>query len=180
MSNFSPAIEASLLSTDATEQDAQEQFLQFRLGQDTRVMLPITQLIEALTISFGQIVPIPHLPAWVMGVYNWRGEILWMIDLGHLVGFTPWHQQVVNTSTHRAIMKHDRSQRAKDKSLAIGLVVSQVEGIEWCSPDQIYSPPASAVTPELAPFLRGFWLKPNGDMLTILDGRAILAAMPKA
>ena len=119
-------------------------------------MLPITQLIEALTIPFGQIVPISHLPAWVMGVYNWRGEILWMIDLGHLVGFTPWHQQVVNTSTHRAIVLHDRSQsNAKDKSLAIGLVVSQVEGIEWCSPDQIYSPPASAVTPELAPFLRG-------------------------
>ncbi|GBF83605.1 CheW protein [Aphanothece sacrum FPU3] len=61
----------------------------------------------------------------------------------------------------------------------LGLVVSGVEDIEWCNPAEIQSPPASAVTPSLAPFLRGYWLKTQGDMFVILDGEAIMAAMPK-
>ena len=70
-----------------------KQFLRFFLHPDTNLMLPIKQITEVLKIQFGQIVPIPQMPAWVMGVYNWRGNILWMIDLGHLVGLNSWYQQ---------------------------------------------------------------------------------------
>ncbi|GBF83604.1 chemotaxis signal transduction protein [Aphanothece sacrum FPU3] len=63
-----------------------EQFLRFDLVPDTTLMLPVAQLTEVLTVPLGQIVPIPHMPPWVMGIYNWRGEILWMVDLGHLLG----------------------------------------------------------------------------------------------
>jgi positive phototaxis protein PixI len=61
----------------------------------------------------------------------------------------------------------------------LGLAVTRVEDIEWCNPDLIQSPPSSTVTPELVPFLRGYWLKSNGEMLLLLDGQAIMAAMPK-
>jgi positive phototaxis protein PixI len=61
----------------------------------------------------------------------------------------------------------------------LGVVVNRVEDIEWCDPDAMRSPPSSTVTPDLVPFLRGYWLKPNGDMLLLIDGQAILAAMPK-
>ncbi len=179
-SDFFPAPEFSLSPTDSTDRGEGEQFLRFHLWPDTALMLPISQLTEVLTIPIGQIVPIPHMPAWVMGVYNWRGEILWMVDLGHLVGLTPWHQQTVSSSNYKAVVLHDRSREtAKTRKQMLGLVVSRVEEIEWCNPDGIQSPPASAVTPELAPFLRGYWLKPNGEMIVTLDGEAILAAMPK-
>jgi positive phototaxis protein PixI len=145
-------------------------------------MLPINQLTEVLTIPIGQIVPVPHMPAWVMGVYNWRGEILWMVDLGHLVGLTPWHQKTAMSSAYRAVVLHasaGQSRAVRAKSQTLGLIVSQVEDIEWCDPSEIQSPPASAVTANLAPFLRGYWLKGNGDMIVTLDGEAILAAMPQ-
>ena len=61
----------------------------------------------------------------------------------------------------------------------LGLVVNRVEDIEWCHADWIQSPPSASVTPELVPFLRGYWLKPNGEMLVIIDGNAIIASMPK-
>jgi positive phototaxis protein PixI len=51
--------------------------------------------------------------------------------------------------------------------------------MEWCSPDGIQSPPSAPVTPELAPFLRGYWVKSSGEMLAVLDGTAITEAMPK-
>ncbi|HEY9668799.1 MAG TPA: chemotaxis protein CheW [Coleofasciculaceae cyanobacterium] len=64
------------------------------------------------------------------------------------------------------------------KHQLLGVVVNRVEDIEWCYSDWIQSPPLSSVTPELVPFLRGYWLKQSGDMLVVLDDQAILAAMP--
>lgn len=158
----------------------EEQFLRFYLEPDTKVMLPVAQLTEVLTIPLGQIVPIPHMPPWVMGVYNWRGEILWMVDLGQLVGLTPWSQQSLKSSIYKAfVLRSAGSSGATSKNQALGLVIGRVEDIEWCDPAEIQSPPASAVEPGLAPFLRGFWLKPDGDIIVTLDGEAILAAMPK-
>jgi positive phototaxis protein PixI len=172
-----------LPSTDEkASSKALEQFLRFHLLPNTTALLPMQQLTEVLTIPNGKIVPIFHMPPWVMGVYNWRGEILWMVDLGHLLGLTPWYQQANSTSAYTAIVLQARSNQATStntKSQILGLIVSRVEDIEWCNPDWIQSPPASSVTPELAPFLRGYWLKPNGDMLVVIDGPAIMAAMPK-
>jgi positive phototaxis protein PixI len=147
--------------------------------------LPIQQLTEVLTIPKNQIVPIFHMPTWVMGVYNWRGEILWMVDLGHLVGLTPWYQQVSNTSAFTALVLQADSQQItstntkSQKSQMLGVVVNRVEDIEWCNPSEIQSPPSSSVTPELVPFLRGYWLKSNGEMLMIIDGKALITSMPK-
>jgi positive phototaxis protein PixI len=149
---------------------------------ETTALLPIHQLIEVLTIPRGQIVPIFHMPPWVMGVYNWRGEILWMVDLGHLVGLTPWHQQPISANAYTAIVLQVRSNQAtptNNQSQMLGMVVTRVEDIEWCNPDLIQSPPSSTVTADMVPFLRGYWLKPNGEMLLNIDGQAIMAAMPK-
>ena len=157
----------------------EEQFLRFYLEPDTKVMLPVAQMTEVLTIPLGQIIPIPHMPAWVMGVYNWRGEILWMVDLGQMVGLTPWHQQSLKSSAYKAFVVRSVDNTGVSKSKSLGLVISRIEDIEWCDPAEIQSPPASAVEPGLAPFLRGFWLKSDGEILVTLDGEAIMAAMPQ-
>ena len=164
-----------------------EQFLRFHLFPDTTALLSVLQMTEVLTIPITQIVPIPHMPAWVMGVYNWRGEILWIVDMGQLLGLTPLYQQAISRAMYTTIVIHgakEANSRQRTGSQIIGgktlgLVVSQVEDIEWCHPDVIQSPPQSTVTPELVPFLRGYWLKNNGEMLVVLDGEAIIAGMPK-
>jgi len=158
-----------------------EQFLRLHLAHNTIALLPLQQLTEVLTIPIGQIVPIPHMRAWVIGVYNWRGEILWMVDLGHLVGLTPWYQQTSSASAHQAVVLRvysNNTSSTKVKIKMLGLVVNRVEDIEWCNSDSIQSPPSSTVTAELVPFLRGYWVKANGEVLTVLDGEAIMRAMP--
>jgi positive phototaxis protein PixI len=183
MSNSFSVPDSRLVPTNNAASKGIQQFLRFHLMPNTTALLPMEQLTEVLTIANGQIVPIFHMPAWVMGVYNWRGEILWMVDLGHLVGLTPWHQQANSTSVFRAVVLQARANSAAPnnvKSEMLGVVVNRVEDIEWCNPDWIQSPPASTVTPELAPFLRGYWLKPNGEMLVVMDGQAIIGAMPKS
>lgn len=166
--------------------DAQ-QFLRFHLAPDTTAMLLVQQMTEVLNIPLGQIVPIPHLPAWVMGVYNWRGEILWMVDLGHLIGLAPLDQHATSRPSYQAIVIRsaplDLGQPQTGSHVSgrklLGVVVNRVEDMEWCNPDQIESPTMTSVSTELVPFLRGYWLKPTGEMLVALDGEAVIAKMPK-
>lgn len=154
------------------------QFLRFHLQPNTDLILPINQILEVLTVSTGKIVPIPQMPSWVIGVYNWRGEILWMIDLGRLFGLASWQEQTLGSSSFKAIVLSPNS-TSKVRSEVVGLVVNRVEDLELCNINDIQSPPSSAVTSELAPFMGGYWLNPRGQMLITLDGEAIMAAMPK-
>lgn len=161
----------------------EKQFLRFHLNPDAKVMLPIRQITEVLKIQFGQIVPIPQMPPWVMGVYNWRGDILWMLDLGHLIGLNSWYQQEINRSNYTTIVLSPDKEKTKTNSpsnINLGLVISRIEDIETCDIDAIQSPLSSMVTAQLMKFLRGYWLNSEGDMILVLDGQAIVDVMPKS
>jgi positive phototaxis protein PixI len=172
-----------ILSIPDTPADIGEkqQFLSFNLLPDSNLMISLAEIVAVLKIPFGQVVPIPDMPAWVMGVYNWRGQIIWMIDLGQLLGFTPWYEQSLVASNHKAIVIHPSTQDRKSRTSGdlLGLIVSDVNEIELCDVNQIYSPPSSAVTENLAPFLRGYWIKDRSDIIITIDGDSIFAAMPK-
>lgn len=165
----------------AANSSTSEQFLRLHLFPNTTVLLPIQQLSEVLTLPTERVVPIPHMPPWVMGVYNWRGEILWTVDLGHLCGFTPWYQQATNASAFPAVVLQARNYKSGSlsRNQMLGLVVSRVEDIEWCDPETIQPLPPKTVSPQLAPFLRGYWWKAGSDMLAVLDGESIIRAMPR-
>jgi positive phototaxis protein PixI len=158
----------------------EEEFLRLHLVPNTSILLPIQQLVEVLKIPTDAVVPIPHLPTWVMGVYNWRGEILWVVDLGHLCGLTPWYQQASNVSIHSAVILQAGARNASSlsKGKTLGLVVHRVEDIEWCSTDLIQSLPSFSINAQMERLLRGYWWKSHDDMLAILDGESIFNVMP--
>ena len=179
MSNFltsgSPKLDTKIV------EDTKQQFLRFSLDPEVRVMLPIAQITEVLKIQLGQIVPIPHLPAWVMGVYNWRGDILWMVNLGHLLG----RSSADITSTALAIGPRNCSvvvlSPHKSTSIAndihLGLVVYRVEDIEECELTEV-RPSANQTATRIADFASGYWHKSATEMVAVLDGNAIALAMP--
>ncbi|MBW4693216.1 MAG: chemotaxis protein CheW [Lyngbya sp. HA4199-MV5] len=155
---------------------AEEQFLRLHLVPDTKVLLPIQAVGEVLTIPVGQIVPIPDMPACVMGVYNWRGEVLWMIDLGHLCGLTPYYQQKMRI-THTAVVLREHDKAATQESPSLGLVVDQVEDVEWCDPAVIQPLPPATLTSALALLLRGYWWKTDAAVFAVLEAEAIIASV---
>ena len=174
--------DTDVTDTDATDTDVTEQLLRLHLLPDTTALLPVAQLTEVLKIPIGQITPMPHMPDWVMGIYNWRGEILWMIDLGSLAGLLPWYRRAMSASTYSAIVLDTKSSKplsTDSGKQTLGLVVNRVEDIEWCNPNSIQSPPSSGGGNGLIPFSRGYWLTSNGEMRTVLDSEAIFAAMPR-
>lgn len=167
------------LPKNETDITAEKQFLRFYLEPETNIMLPIEQVTEVLKLSLKKIVPIPQMPSWVMGIYNWRGEIIWTIDLGHLLGLKPWQEQGINPSYATAlILSTSDAARGKNSSKnSFGLIINRVEDIEWCSPDRIQPPPPSAVDSNLAPFIEGYWLKMKQEMILVLDGKSLTNEM---
>lgn len=168
-----------LLTGSTALKPAGEQFLRLRIGADVPVLLPVQQLTEVLSIPDSQIMPIPQMPAWMMGIYNWRGEILWIADLAHLCGLAPWYEYPIHRSSHAAVILNVpiASDRAPSSKGPLGLVVRQVEDMEWCSLDDVQFSQPPMIPAQLAAFAAGYWQKPDGTSLTILDGKNLLRAI---
>ena len=162
-----------------TAQNTFTQFLKFQLDPDIKAMLPIERITEVLKLQLSQIVPIPHLPAWVMGVYNWRGNILWMVDLSHLIGLSTRSQQQHNFRQTAIVLSPDRQQQSDRLSgIHLGLVVARVEDLIDCDPSTIQPAIASQGNPTLNNFLQGYWLDKDKDTILSLDSAKIALAMP--
>ncbi len=154
-----------------------KQFLKFYLEPATKAMLPLAEVTEVLKIPLGKIVPIPQMPPWTMGIYNWRGEILWTIDLGHLLGISTWYQQQKNTINYSIVVISSRNQGRS--AVNLGLIVTQVEDIEWCNIHEIQFPVNSNFSTELFPFLDGYFINSDGEITLVLNGNTIIATMPQ-
>lgn len=162
----------------ASTADAEAQFLRLHLVPETNVLLPIQQVAEVLTVPVGQIVPIPHMPACVMGAYNWRGEVLWMVDLGHLGGLIPYYQQTMRLA-HTVVVLQGHDQASAHQTQTLGLVVDRVEDVEWFNPEVIQTFTSTTMTSELAPLLRGYCWKSDDTMLAVLEAEAIISTISK-
>jgi len=167
-----------LFPTTESEQARTESLIRFHLVPETTALLTISQLSEVLKIDLRQLVPLPKLPSWVMGLYNWRGEILWMVDLGGLVGLTPLPEQLLTTTRLPLLVLRTEDEAENRKNL--GLIVENVEGITRIDPNSIQSPPETTFTPELSRVLRGYSLTADGEMLMVLSAEAIFAQMPNS
>ncbi len=170
-------------STSQASTTSGEEFLRLRIGDNVPVLLPIQQLVEVLSIPEHQIMPMPHMPAWMMGIYNWRGEILWVADLGYLCGLTPWYQYPIHRSTYSAIILNliDHSQDSTlTKAHVLGLVVQQVEDMERCNLDEIQSLSPVPISSILTQLSAGYWQKSDGTVSTILSGEKLLSIISQA
>jgi positive phototaxis protein PixI len=101
--------------------------------------IEIEHVIELVNMPIDRIVPMPHLPPAIMGVYNWRGEILWIVDFAMLLGETSSPQRyrslqpTIIIASGNSEVKSDQIATAKQRQThSIGLIVDRIEEIEWC------------------------------------------------
>jgi purine-binding chemotaxis protein CheW len=73
----------SLWALAATAPPARERCLLCTVGR-TRLALPIAFLRGVET--YDAVTPVPHLPAWVLGVTNVRGTVVGVVDLAGFLG----------------------------------------------------------------------------------------------
>jgi positive phototaxis protein PixI len=152
--------------TRAIAQSESQKFLRFCLGKQDNTLLAVLPIVEITPLRVQEILPVPQMPSYILGIHNWRGAMLWLVDLGHLVGLSPLFEDRSRTDLAMAIV-------VQEDDRMLGLVVDRVAEIEQYHPSQIQPPDAQLFPANLLPYLQGFFIQDQQDVLTVLDVSAI-------
>jgi positive phototaxis protein PixI len=149
-----------------------QKFLGLHLPPDLNVLLPTPALTEILPITPLEITPVPESAAIVVGVYNWRGEVLWLVDLGYLFDQTPLFQQRYRQIGYSVIV-------IQFQNHALGLVVNQIGEIQTIAatdmiPADITPLPLETPIVPIAAVFQGRYQSPDRTQYWILDVDAII------
>ncbi|MDV2995919.1 MAG: hypothetical protein N4J56_005573 [Chroococcidiopsis sp. SAG 2025] len=148
---------------DGVAPSSQEKFLRCRLGSQDSGLLALIHVAEVIQIVLAEILPVPAMPECILGICNWRGKMLWLVDLNLLLDYPPLIASEIASVPLRAIVMQIEGQ-------SMGLVVSQVQDIEWHDPSQIQPATASLFAAKTLPFLQGYL--PQADAV-VLEPEAI-------
>lgn len=151
--------------TNEAEIEESQRFLRFHLGEEDTALLPVNTVKEVLSVSGEKILPMPDVPGSVLGIHNWRGEMLWLIDLNDLLGFSPlWEIENIAANINIIVLQVDNQE--------IGIAVRQVETIEqhdW----QKLQPPEGLFPPHILSYVQGYLTEASS---IILDAPALVNA----
>ncbi|MEM8610981.1 MAG: chemotaxis protein CheW [Cyanobacteria bacterium P01_H01_bin.105] len=135
------------LGLEPIPDDTRQRFLRFQLEGENRMLLPLQDILEVRQLATIEILPIPDVSDFMLGVCNWRGKILWLADLNALVGNSPlWHQAPLLEQPVAIVVQSTQK--------TVGLIVRQVDDVELIEPDSIQQR-ANLHSPELASYTVG-------------------------
>jgi positive phototaxis protein PixI len=147
-----------------------EQFLSFYLEANQQALLPTQQLLEIARVSLTEITAIAGLAPSVMGIYNWRGDVIWVVDLASLLGYKPLYAQ-----QHEQEKLHDNCHivflRSQDN--LIGLAMPRVGQIVKFDISTIQTSALTFANPAMMKACQGYWLSASEETFLVLDGDAI-------
>ena len=153
------ALRSDPLGLEPIPEDTRQRFLRFNLSGTNKTLLPLEVVAEVLQLDPVEILPVPEVSAYLLGVYNWRGEILWLVDLNVLVGDAPlWHQTPFLEQPMLLIVESGERR--------VGLVVEQVDDVELVAPEEIH-PPTELYSTALAHFVLGYLPNHGGTVLDV-------------
>jgi purine-binding chemotaxis protein CheW len=139
--------------------------LRFEVPSGNEFALPASGVREVMSVYLDRITPIPNASPFFLGTYNWRGQVIWVADLGQFLG----DRVLVNTEQNEVSLLI-----VEEQELVMGFAVHAVANTEWLNANQIItSPDLPAV---MRPFVKGVYAMSGTDTpeLRLLDQVAIL------
>lgn len=164
-----PSLDSILTTTNLTQsifdvpvEDNRQRLLSFPIRTYGNSLIPLEQITEILRVNLDEILSVPETPSSVLGAYNWRGDMLWLIDLEHLIGGASIFDQIPLSKQPIAIV-------LQVDSYYFGLVVKSVNEIELHHLNQLLPARLGSFPAQLLPFVTGYL--PNGS--TVLNPKAV-------
>ncbi|MBD2211518.1 purine-binding chemotaxis protein CheW [Nostoc linckia FACHB-104] len=149
--------------------ETKQKFLSFNLGAKDIGVIQLQHITEVLQISLAEICGVPQMPNCVLGIYNWRGEMLWLVDLEEMLGYSSLLQGSHLVAKMMAIV-------IENEGKSLGLLVRQLTDIEGLNTQEMKTHSAELFSPAMSPFLHGYFISPNEEMMFTLDALAIIQA----
>ncbi|NES19921.1 MAG: chemotaxis protein CheW [Symploca sp. SIO3E6] len=163
MTNNPTAISLDPLNLEPLPPESRQRLLRFPLGVEESALLPLEEIAEILRIEITEILPVPEMPNCVLGISNWRGKMLWLVDLNHLINGESLLllETVAASAVVMVVQLHDQF---------LGLAVQQVNDIELHELQQLQPAVPGLFPSRLLPFVMG--ALPGGNGM-VLDVKAI-------
>ncbi|GAA6620968.1 chemotaxis protein CheW [Scytonema sp. NUACC26] len=133
-------------------------FLRFPLDSQNSALISLEEVAEVIKVNIVDILPIPEMPNCILGICNWRGEMLWLIDISHIINYAA---PVIATPIAIVVQVNQQ---------AVGLVVERVNDVEVHDLEQLQKVVTGLFPRSLLPFVLGVL---PGDNL-VLDVTAII------
>ena len=139
--------------------------LRFDVPSGNEFALPASGVREVMSVYFDRITPIPNASPFFLGTYNWRGQVIWVADLGQFLG----DRVLVNTDQNEVSVLI-----VEDQELVMGFAVDGVANTEWLDLDRMSL--SQSIPPAMQPFIKGVYATPDPSQpeLRLLDRVAIL------
>lgn len=167
------AISASFTSTRPVAEREKElkNYLLFQIGSSDRALLEAEIVTEIVTVPEQEILPIPQMPYCVMGIYHWRSEMLWIVDLENLLGYPPSLRE--GSSTRASEASKLLVMVLQLQGQALGTIVSNVSHIIQQDLDKLHPPSLDLFTEDIQSFLQGYFTNSEGEIMMLLDAGEI-------
>ena len=151
-------------------------FLQFQLGKSEKVhkstlqgdisLLDAEIVTEVITISPRDILPVPQMFYCVLGIYSWRSEMLWIVDLENLLGYPP---PLAEDNSERELL----IMVVQYEGQSIGLVVSGIDNLIEHDLSKFKPSSPEIFSEDVLPFLQGYFTSADNDIIMLIDAEEI-------
>ena len=146
----------------ANNQANKQRFLRFTLNSQIDCLLSLPELKGAIEIMLPKILPVPQVEEYWLGIINWRGEAVWILDLAKLLGAKNWCEGEIPPQSAVAILVGNSQQ-------TIGMLVKQAKNLESYDINEILPISSLTVPGEISPCFQGYFLDDRKQPLILLD-----------
>ena len=140
--------------------------LRFDVPSGNEFAIPASGVCEVMSVYLDRITPIPNASPFLLGTYNWRGQVIWVADIGQFLG----DRVLVNTDQNEVAVLI-----VEEQELVMGFAVRAVANTEWLDVDRMLAPD-SQIPAAMSGFVKGIYQTTGSDapLLHLLDRVAIL------
>ncbi|HHP7230623.1 MAG TPA: chemotaxis protein CheW [Xenococcaceae cyanobacterium] len=176
LSTSSNSLSVSINTKTDKESTTQQinKFLQFYLGSNDSItssssgrdlaLLEAEIVTEIITVSVSEILSVPQMPYCVLGIYSWRSEMLWIVDLENLLGYPPSFSPNDETVLVMVVQIEGQS---------MGLVIPQIDNIIQQDLAQFKAPTSEIFSEDILPFLNGYLTDKANNIVMLINGEEI-------
>lgn len=140
----------------------QSRFLQFALGE-YEFLFPLGKLQEIFSLNLTQVTLVPGLDSNVMGIYNWRGNLAWLIDFQELL-----------LAKQSDLKENCLCLLTPLPGQYLGMVIDRVDGIRSFFMDDLQLVTVEMIEPIGINFIQGYFLDEQNRPLLLLDPQGII------
>jgi positive phototaxis protein PixI len=146
-----------------------QKFLIFNVGEQDKAVIPLDNVTEVMQVALNEICGVPQMPNCVLGIYNWRGTMLWLVDLELMLGYEPRSQDFYGASKMMTIVVQNQGKN-------LGILVNKLMDIEGIEADKVKPPSPELFSSKVSPFLRGYFINDAEEMIMNLDVASVVQA----